>query len=155
VSQIPFPIPEPYECPSIYNWIQTCLVTHSLAPFITLPELAANSEKLVQDRSQWLNLTPRTLLFVQFFNSMQPGWSSAQFVEALSAAGLDLLLLETLPEAVLAPLEEAMVQCQTEPPTSWSKDLLSLVGREDVNMLLTPGQRPHQAQSTLLVRYKL
>jgi anaphase-promoting complex subunit 1 len=155
VSPIPFTIPEPYECPSIYNWIQTCLVAHSLVPFITLPELVRNSGQLVQDPRQWLDLTPRTLLFVQFFNTMQPRWSPAQFVEALSAAGLDLLLLETLPEAVLAPLQEAIVQCQTEPPTSWSKDLLDIIGREDVNMLLIPGQRPHQAQSNLLVRYKL
>lgn len=82
---------------------------------------------------------------------MQSGWAPAQFVEALAAAGIDLPLLETLPEAVLAPLQEALVQCQNEPPTAWSKDLLAIVGREDVNVLLTPGQRPRQSQSSLLV----
>jgi anaphase-promoting complex subunit 1 len=121
---------------------------------MSLPELVA-SRSPTSSRStkndQWLRLTPRTLLFLQFFASMEAGWSSVQFVEALSAAGLDLLLLETLPEAVLAPLQEAIVQCQTEPPTSWSKGLLAIVGREDVNMLLTPGQRPRHTQAALLV----
>lgn len=84
---------------------------------------------------------------------MQPGWSSAQFVEALSAAGMDSFLLETLPEAVLAPLQEALIECQSEPPTTWSKDLLALVGREDVNVLLTAGQRPRPPLSNLLASH--
>jgi anaphase-promoting complex subunit 1 len=84
---------------------------------------------------------------------MRSDMSSAQFVEALAAAGMDLLLLETLPEAVLAPLQEALVQCQREPPTTWSKELLVIAGREDVHMLLTPGQRPRHGQSNLLVSY--
>jgi len=82
---------------------------------------------------------------------MQVQWTAAQYVEALSVAGADLLFLETLPEPVLAPLQEAIVQCQTEPPLEWNKDLLALIKREDVNMLLNPGQRPRQSQSTLLV----
>lgn len=83
---------------------------------------------------------------------MQADWCSTQFVEALSSAGIDILVLDTLPEAVLAPLQEAIVECQTAPPTTWSKRLLAIVGREDVNMLLSPGQRPRHTQSTLLVR---
>ncbi|TVY17794.1 Negative regulator of mitosis [Lachnellula arida] len=154
-SPVDFIIPEPFECPSIYQWIEICLTTQSKMTFLTLPELIATrtSEQIKNafEFDHWIRLTPRTLLFAQFFASMQPGWSPAQFVEALAAAGMDRLLLETLPEAVLAPLQEAVVQCQTEPPTTWSKDLLAIVGREDVNILLTPGQRPRQAQSNLLV----
>jgi anaphase-promoting complex subunit 1 len=81
---------------------------------------------------------------------MQSTWSPARFVEALCTAGMDARLLETLPEAVLAPLQEAIVQCQIEPPTTWSKALLAMVGREDVTMLLTPGERPQQLHSTLV-----
>jgi anaphase-promoting complex subunit 1 len=93
-------------------------------------------------------------MFDHFFSMMQSDWSPAKFVEALFAAGVDLFVLETLPEAVLAPLQEAIVQCQTEPPTYWSKDLLAIVGREDVNTLLVPGQRPRHTQTTILVRAK-
>lgn len=148
-------IPEPFGCPGIYSWIQTCLTTKSSTQFVTLPELVNNrstaSISYTQDLEYWSRLTPRTLLFAKFFSSIRSDWSAAQFVEKLSAAGMDLLLLETLPEAVLAPLQEAIVECQTEPPTTWSKDLLSIVGREDVNMLLSPSQRPRHALSTLLV----
>jgi anaphase-promoting complex subunit 1 len=150
-----FSVPQPFACPGIYSWIQTCLTTKSSTPFVTLPELVNNrstaSTRYTQDLDHWSRLTPRTLLFAKFFSSIRSDWSAAQFVEGLSAAGMDLFLLETLPEAVLAPLQEAIVECQTEPPTTWSKDLLAIVGREDVNMLLSPGQRPRHALSTLLV----
>lgn len=122
---------------------------------MTLPQFVASrsesSRKNAQDFEQWNNLTPRTLLFEQFFSTMQPGWSAVQYVEALSSAGADLILLETLPESVLVPLQEAVVQSQMEPPANWSEQLLALIGREDVTMLLRPGQRPRQMQSTLLV----
>lgn len=121
---------------------------------MTLPELVGNRTPGLNHSSsphQWLLLTPRTLLFMQFFRSMEPSWNSAEFIEALAAAGLDSVLLETLPEAILAPLQESIVYCQAEPPTSWNKGLLALVGREDVNMLLTPGQRPRNSHVTLLV----
>jgi anaphase-promoting complex subunit 1 len=83
---------------------------------------------------------------------MQSDWCPAQFVEALFIAGVDLLMLETLPEALRAPFQEAIVQCQNEPPTSWSKDLLALVGREDVNTLLVPGQQACHSKTSILVR---
>lgn len=148
-------ISEPFECPAVYDWIQACLRTRGLKPFITLPELVATrlpSATSASNRDQWSQLTPRTLLFERLFSAMQSNWSAQQMVEELSSAGADQLVLDTLPEAVLAPLQEAIVKSQAEPPATWSKELLTLVGREDVGMLLTPGQRPRQVQSTLLVR---
>lgn len=148
-------IPETFECPAIYDWIQTCLSCRTARPFITLPQFVASrsdsSRKNAQDSEQWIRLTPRTLLFEQLFSTIQPSWSPVQIVEALSSSGADLILLETLPEAILVPLQEAVVRSQAEPPVNWSKDLLALIGREDVTMLLKPGQRPRQMQSTLLV----
>ncbi|KAL5323485.1 hypothetical protein ACEPPN_008022 [Leptodophora sp. 'Broadleaf-Isolate-01'] len=146
-------ISEPFECPAVYDWIQACLRTRGLKPFITLPELVATrlpSATSASNRDQWSQLTPRTLLFERLFSAMQSNWSAQQMVEELSSAGADQLVLDTLPEAVLAPLQEAIVKSQAEPPATWSKELLTLVGREDVGMLLTPGQRPRQVQSTLL-----
>lgn len=91
-------------------------------------------------------------MFYHFFSIMERGWSSIQFVEALVTSGLDSHVLDTLPEAILAPLQEAIVQCQADPPTNWGKNLLSIIGREDVNMLLSPGQRPRNTNATILVR---
>lgn len=151
-SPIEFSLPEPFPPPSIYEWIQICLTSRSLMTFPTLSELVASrSNRLTTELDQWSKLTPRTLLFAQFFTSMRYDWAPVDFVEALSSAGMDTLLLETLPEAVLAPLQEAIVQCQAEPPTAWSKALLAIVGREDVNILLTPGLRPRNNQSSALL----
>ena len=154
-SPLEFHIPEPFQCPSIYGWIQSCLTTKSLVPFLTLPSIVANRSetltKYTQNLHHWHKLTPRTLLFVQFFSLLRPDWSAAQFVEGLSSAGMDPQFMETLPEAIHAPLQEAIVECQTNPFPTWSKELLAMVGREDVNILLSPGQRPRHTQSTLLV----
>ncbi|KAH8687123.1 hypothetical protein BGZ60DRAFT_558446 [Tricladium varicosporioides] len=146
---------EPFECPSVYQWIETCLTSQGLAKFMTLPALVATRSSSLGRKTyqadHWTRLTPRTLLFVKLFASMRPNMTAAQFVESLASAGMDSLLLETLPEAVLAPLQEAVVHCQTEPPTNWSKHLLAIIGREDVNLLLSPGQRPRHVQSSILV----
>jgi anaphase-promoting complex subunit 1 len=123
---------------------------------MTLPEMVATrspaSSRNSHNLSQWARLTPRTLILERFFSLMQSDWSPAQFVEALFNAGVDFLMLETLPEALRAPFQEAIVQCQNEPPTSWSKDLLALVGREDVNTLLVPGQQARHSKTSILVR---
>lgn len=124
-------------------------------PFLTLQDLATIRStmptRVSRDLERWRSSTPRTLQLAQFFSCMQDDWSSVQLVEALSAAGVDSLFLETLPEAILAPLQEAIVECQSEPPTTWSQELLALVGRQDVSMLLTLGRSSRNFQPSLLV----
>ncbi|KAI9643548.1 Anaphase-promoting complex subunit 1 [Ciborinia camelliae] len=147
-------IAEPFECPSIYTWIQDCFLARRLMPFLTLQDIVTVRSTIptrgIRDLERWRSSTPRTLQLAQFFSCMQDGWSSVQLVEALSAAKVDSLFLETLPEAILAPLQEAIVECQSEPPTKWSRELLALVGREDVSMLLTPGRSFRSFQPSLL-----
>jgi anaphase-promoting complex subunit 1 len=58
-------------------------------------------------------------------------------VEALVSAGVDRRMLETLPEALLAILKEPIVQCQSNPPTTWSSSLLKYIARDDLNLLVT------------------
>lgn len=151
-SPIRSPIREPFTPPLMYDWIQTCLVNRAITPFPDLVDLVqAHSCRTRQDiQHQCLHFTPRTFLFKTFFSKMRENWSSAEFVEALAAAGVNSIFLETLPEAVLAALQEWILQCQTEPPTTWSKSLLAIVGREDVNILLSPGQRSRHTQTSLL-----
>ncbi|PQE20624.1 anaphase-promoting complex subunit 1 protein [Rutstroemia sp. NJR-2017a BBW] len=148
------PMGEPFVCPSVYSWIQNCFLMRSLTPFMTLQEVVANrsivSSRNARDLERWRSLTPRTLQFAKFFALMQDNWSSAQLVEALATAGVDNLFLETLPETILAPLQEAIIECQREPPTSWDQNLLALVGREDVSVLLSPGQLTRTSHPSIL-----
>ncbi|KAM3086397.1 Anaphase-promoting complex subunit 1 [Clarireedia jacksonii] len=145
---------EPFECPSVYSWIQNCFLMRSLTPFMTLQEVVTNRSVIpnrnARDLERWRSLTPRTLQFAKFFALMQDNWSSAQLVEALATAGVDNLFLETLPETILAPLQEAIIECQREPPTSWDQNMLALVGREDVSVLLSPGQLTRTSQPSIL-----
>lgn len=53
----------------------------------------------------------------------------------MSQCGIDKGMIETLPQSLLASLQNALVQCQASPPTTWNETLLELVGREDLNRL--------------------
>lgn len=54
----------------------------------------------------------------------------------MSRCGFTVDILETLPEAILTPLRDAISMCQSRPPTSWSKELLALVHRSDIATML-------------------
>jgi anaphase-promoting complex subunit 1 len=72
-------------------------------------------------------------------------------VEAMHGAGMTPRVLETLPEALLAPMQDAIAMCQAKPPSSWSRELLELVNRGDISLILEPGRRPRQSAANLLV----
>ena len=57
-------------------------------------------------------------------------------VEAMVKSGITMRMLSNFPEALLAILSEPIVQCQAEPPTSWSSTLLEYVSREDLDLRL-------------------
>lgn len=79
---------------------------------------------------------PRTLMFKRFFSSLNSTTTHAEVVELMNACGFTVDVLETLPEAVLTPLKDAISMCQSRPPTTWSLDLLSLVHRSDIGTVL-------------------
>ena len=146
-------VPEPFDCPSVIDWIQACFITQQLTSYIGLPDLVASRTprlKHLINHSLWTLLTPRTLLFQRFFSLMSKDWAITEFVEALSEVGVDTHFLESLPEAILAPLREALAQCQSRPPTSWSKQLLSLISRDDLNTVLVPASRHDNHHASLL-----
>lgn len=60
-------------------------------------------------------------------------------------------MLETLPEAVLVPLQDAISLCQPHPPATWTDELLSLVKRTDISLVLSPEKRRRPAASKILV----
>ncbi|KHJ32651.1 putative negative regulator of mitosis negative regulator of mitosis [Erysiphe necator] len=141
-------IKQPYDCPSIYNWIQRSLMTRSSCPFITIPNMGCNSIRISDKYANELcsRLTPRTLILKKFFDLVTPDWTPTQVVQSFSQAGGDIQILDTLPEAILVPLQEAITRCQSDPSSTWNSKLLALVGREDVNISLTPGLKPREIQ---------
>lgn len=86
---------------------------------------------------------PRIAIFDQLFTKCNAGSKSpVEFVEAMHESGVTPSVLETLPEAILVPLRDAIVQCQGSPPSTWSQKLLDLVDRSDVAAVFSPSSRP-------------
>lgn len=53
-------------------------------------------------------------------------------VQLIAHYHLSVEALDTLPESIAAPFKEAIARCEKQPPTTWSNNLLQLVGREDL-----------------------
>lgn len=141
--------------PSVYDWIHQCIIQRQSSPFMTIADVAARNSPsgntMGSPIESWSDLTRRTLLLGNFLQKLKVHTSSIQFIENILFAGVDTSMLDTLPEAVAAPLREAMLDCQTQPPTTWGEELLDLVGRDDVNMLLSLNQRKKTLNSSVMV----
>lgn len=79
---------------------------------------------------------PRTFMFKKFFSSLTSAITHVEVVELMHRCGFTVDILETLPEAILTPLKDAISMCQSRPPTAWSKELLALVHRSDIATML-------------------
>jgi anaphase-promoting complex subunit 1 len=142
---------QPIDPPSIYEWITSCLIARKSTPFLITEDISPDGSGVGIFGQYWPSLTPRIASFARFFDIIRPSSTPAEIVEALYASGITSHVLDTLPEAILLPLREAIVDCQAQPPVYWGKDLLNLVDREDVNMFLIPDQQRKVAHDPLLV----
>lgn len=103
----------------------------------------------MQDK-RWDAITTRTLMFKRFFKVIKPKSTAVGMVEAMQDCGFNNYVLETLPEAVLAPLQDAISLCQPHPPSQWSNDLLDLVKRSDISLIVKPTRRLRHAMANIL-----
>ncbi len=97
---------------------------------------------------------PRIIIFEKLFKILNTGTKTpVEFVEAMHKSGITPFILETLPEAVLVPLRDAIVQCQGNPPSIWSRELLGLVNRSDVGAIFSPSNRHNSNSASMLVSF--
>lgn len=108
----------------------------------------SEAEKL-QDK-RWDAIATRTLMFKRFFKIIRPKSTAVEMVEAMQDCGFTNYILETLPEAVLAPLQDAISLCQPHPPSQWPHHLLDLVRRGDISLIVKPSRRPRQSVANIL-----
>lgn len=137
-------IPEP-RLWSVMDWIQSCLARKPVA--YGLPEISGSGSSPVLSQIK---------LFVRLFEALRAKPDSpVGFVEAMYESGVTPMVLESLPEAVLVPLQDAIAQCQARPPSTWSKDLLELVDRNDIREILSAGgvDGSHPRSSTIGVSF--
>ncbi|PNY28879.1 Negative regulator of mitosis [Tolypocladium capitatum] len=147
-------VPQPPVRPDVFEWIQSRLVGVRGKPCLTPADIYYASSRLSEAEKlkdkRWDAITPRTLMFKRFFKFVKPKTTAVQMVEAMRDCGLTNHVLETLPEAILAPLQDAISLCQPHPPSEWTHDLLELVKRSDISLILTPKKRPRLAMSSIL-----
>ncbi|KAF1970442.1 hypothetical protein BU23DRAFT_212985 [Bimuria novae-zelandiae CBS 107.79] len=134
---------QPWEAPpSVMEWISTVAGARIYVPFPTLATLIRKSKasphSSVNIDEVISSVTPRTVALQKFFRDLDASAGPRKAVELIEQCGLSTQILSTLPEAAQAPLMEAITRCQANPPTTWSGSLLRLVGREDLDLTLTP-----------------
>lgn len=121
---------------SAYQWFENALKQNSPERYPSLYKVAQmEADQIVPKVSQRTanKLTPRMTAFSNLLASTNGLTTSpTRTVELLEDAQFTVEMLETLPESLAAPLREAIVRCEKEPPTTWSSDLLCLVGRADL-----------------------
>lgn len=144
--------------PDVFEWIQSRLAGRRGTHYVTPADLYyANSRLSDNEKKQdarWDAIVPRSLAFKRFFRLVKPGSTAVQMVEAMRECNISSYMLETLPEAILVPLQDAISLCQPHPPASWSKDLLELVNRSDISLILAPKKQPRTTTSSILVGYR-
>jgi anaphase-promoting complex subunit 1 len=77
-------------------------------------------------------------MFEKLFSRLGAMTHRSEAVVAMHECGFNPQVLETLPEAVLTPLQDMISICQPNPPPSWPKELLALVSRTDMSGVLQP-----------------
>ncbi|KAI1771051.1 hypothetical protein F4818DRAFT_220463 [Hypoxylon cercidicola] len=96
-------------------------------------------------------IVPRIRTFEKLFQKLSlRKRTPVDFVEAMYQSGITPIILESLPEYVLVPLQDAIAQCQPSPPSRWSKGLLNLVNRSDVGSVLTQSDSLHIRSTNVL-----
>jgi anaphase-promoting complex subunit 1 len=130
------PMPLMDEPVGVFHWFEHAINVQSGERYPTLDVIAGldsptSISKEFRDMAR--RATPRIAILSDMLEATGGLTSSpARTVELMANYGVTSELMETLPEAIAAPFKDAVVKCEKEPPTAWSSDLLSLVGRDDL-----------------------
>lgn len=142
--------------PCILEWAQSYLTTSQGAHFPTLADVYYDNmrigERSRRNKDRFAALTPRTYMLKRLFVQLKPRRTPAETVEAIHKAGITLKVMETLPEALLVPVRDAIARCQPRPPTTWGSELYELVNRSDMNLIRTSAKPARSQTAQILVR---
>lgn len=128
---------------SVLHWVENGF-SRDNKPHMTIPAI---STVLMPSH------LPRISIFRQLFQQLETKKQSpACFVEAMHGSGITSLILESLPEAILVPLRDAITQCQPNPSPEWSTGILELIDRADVDSILLPTNTHRNYSTNILVR---
>lgn len=122
----------------VFEWLEQSTKHGSTEPYPTLVAVAQLNSGTKASHSfteAAANITPRLTTLSRVLEQTQGlAVSSVQTVETAAKHGFTAEMLETLPESIAAPFREAIARCEKEPPTTWPSTLLTLIGREDLDI---------------------
>ncbi|KAJ3493163.1 hypothetical protein NLG97_g4911 [Lecanicillium saksenae] len=147
------PIPEPAVKPDVLEWVQNKLVTQRgtyPSPAEIYSQTASISGHDKEDDDRWDVILPRTMMLIKFFKALEINPTAAEMVETMQAQGFTSAILESLPEAILVPLQDAISLCQPRPPKGWPDSLLKLIKRSDMSSLLVSKKASARTPPSLL-----
>ena len=151
-------IPEPPTLPNVFEWIEKGLAATEQKSYVTPADIFYSESSVARDHqvqdARWDTIVPRTLLFQRLFRLINHKSTAVQVVESMQACGFTTSILDTLPEAILVPLQDFIALCQPHPPSTWGEDLLELIKRNDIGMILAPERHHRQPTSNILVSTK-
>ncbi|TQV96881.1 negative regulator of mitosis [Cordyceps javanica] len=133
-------IPEPAAIPNIIEWAQNRLITQQgtyPSPVDIYSHNTNMSGQNNDDDGRWDVLLPRTMMLRRLLKALEINTTAVEMVEIMHDQGFTNAILESLPEAILVPLQDAISLCQPHPPKGWPDDLLNLIKRSDMKRKLT------------------
>ncbi len=132
---------QPFLPPSILRHVEITHLEGNAQPFITLadvghPSFLSSLGKCMSPTltAGLLDLTPRTLSITNFLAAYTQTPPPAQ-VEYAAALGINISILETLPESIAVLFRASMSSCQLRPLHSWNRGILKVIGRDDIGQL--------------------
>lgn len=118
---------------SVFQWLESCLLKGSTDTFVTIDQVRDFGLSITETSNMQRQHLPRISALQDLAVNFEKVRSSPEStIKVLVACGLTTDVVETLPEAVRAPMREAIIRCQSSPPTTWPSSLLRFVGREDL-----------------------
>lgn len=141
--------------PSVHEWIGQNFLGGSRDQYLTLEQISNMGTTVhtsLSPSKAEQSLLPRLSSLQQLatrFHCLESAPDKA--IEIFSSCGLTTTIVETFPEAILAPIKEAITRCQSSPPPAWPADLLRFVGRDDlVSLSQQDGVLSHRTTRGLL-----
>lgn len=137
---------QPFPPPSIFEFVEASSSHVQITPFVTLLEVIGNHDvnatEVLMSRAK--SLTPRTLALLEYFSEFHSLHSHHARIERMCKCGLDAEIMATLPVGISASLFDAISSSEGSPPSSRTRSLLQLIGRDD----LEPRRKVSSSQAT-------
>ena len=137
---------EPFTPPSILQFIEATILGAGTNHFITLLDLIGGQKPSESQSTAnatlprlLMNLTPRTMMITNLL-TLRSKRTMPERVNEISSWGLKISMLETLPESVAVPFRAAISFCQAQPAPGMGKDILEMIGRDDLKLLDEEGR---------------